>query len=506
MKQMLKAKLENYTFKTSLNKKLDTKLMDGAYSKIMTLLTELKEKKSETKVIEFMPPEVLRTKMDFKLSYDKPATTEELLDYVQKTMDYSVRSTHNHYLNSLFGGLNEAAIVGDYIASSLNGSIYTYEAAPVYTLMEEEMGKTFAELLRMPMDSYDYMFCPGGSYANLYGIIGARQHQFPDIKKIGTASYAPMTIFTSDISHYSIEKGAIMGGIGIENVCKVLTNKIGQMCPKALEEAIIKNKEEGKLALMVNSTVATTVIGAVDNVDEIDAICKKYGIWHHVDACLGFGKTLLDEFHEQFPNFKNIDSIACDPHKCFPVPLQCSVFMTRHKDLLAQNSTGAKYLFMKDKALYNANNLDRGDSSFQCGRHVDITKLWFFWKHQSTKGVLEGVKGTWNNAKYLAKLADEHPNFELILEPEWTNVSFYYIPDRFLNMERNEDFYKQIGAIAPVHKGRVIMEGKLMSAYQIADFGGKHYPNFWRPAIHYGKDPEDMEHVINTLHKHGKDL
>merc|ERR1719331_1823021 len=462
MKQMLKAKLENYTFKTSLNKKLDTKLMDGAYSKIMTLLTELKEKKSETKVIEFMPPEVLRTKMDFKLSYDKPATTEELLDYVQKTMDYSVRSTHNHYLNSLFGGLNEAAIVGDYIASSLNGSIYTYEAAPVYTLMEEEMGKTFAELLRMPMDSYDYMFCPGGSYANLYGIIGARQHQFPDIKKIGTASYAPMTIFTSDISHYSIEKGAIMGGIGIENVCKVLTNKIGQMCPKALEEAIIKNKEEGKLALMVNSTVATTVIGAVDNVDEIDAICKKYGIWHHVDACLGFGKTLLDEFHEQFPNFKNIDSIACDPHKCFPVPLQCSVFMTRHKDLLAQNSTGAKYLFMKDKAL--------------------------------------------NNAKYLAKLADEHPNFELILEPEWTNVSFYYIPDRFLNMERNEDFYKQIGAIAPVHKGRVIMEGKLMSAYQIADFGGKHYPNFWRPAIHYGKDPEDMEHVINTLHKHGKDL
>merc|ERR1719362_2770363 len=156
MKQMLKAKLENYTFKTSLNKKLDTKLMDGAYSKIMTLLTELKEKKSETKVIEFMPPEVLRTKMDFKLSYDKPATTEELLDYVQKTMDYSVRSTHNHYLNSLFGGLNEAAIVGDYIASSLNGSIYTYEAAPVYTLMEEEMGKTFAELLRMPMDSYDY--------------------------------------------------------------------------------------------------------------------------------------------------------------------------------------------------------------------------------------------------------------------------------------------------------------------------------------------------------------
>merc|ERR1711957_13022 len=451
-----------------------------------------------------MTPEVLRTKMDFKLSWDKPATTDELLDYVQKTMDYSVRSTHNHYLNSLFGGLNEAAIVGDYIASSLNGSIYTYEAAPVYTLMEEEMARVFAQLLRF--DEYDFMFCPGGSFANLYGIIGARQFKFPDIKQKGSSHYGAMTIFTSDVSHYSIEKGAIMAGLGLENVCMIKTNHLGQMCKVDLEKQILRNQAEGKLALMVNSTVGTTVIVAVDKVEEIDVICKKYGIWHHVDACLGFGKCFLEEFHAENPNFKNIDSIACDPHKSFPVPLQCSVFITKHTDLLAQNSTGAKYLFMKDKLLYSAKNLDRGDSSFQCGRHVDITKLWFFWKHQSTQGVIDGVSETWNNAKYLAKLCREHPNFELVVEPEWTNVSFYYIPDRFLGMERNAEFYEEIGKICPKHKADIIMEGKLMSAYQIADFGGKHYPNFWRPAIHYGKDMEDMEHVINTLHKHGKNL
>jgi len=510
IKQALKEQIQsfssNYAFKTRLNNQLDTKLMDGAYAKCRAMLIDLKSKNPDTKVIEFLTPEVLRTKMDFTLSYDKPATTEELLNYVDKTMEFSVRSTHNHYLNSLFGGLNEAAIVGDYIASSLNGSIYTYEAAPVYTLMEEEMGKTFAELLRMDMDAYDFMFCPGGSYANLYGVIAARQMAFPDFKQKGASHYAPMTIFTSDVSHYSIEKAAIMCGLGLDQVNKVATNSLGQMCPEALEKAILQNKAEGKIAMMVNSTVGTTVIGAVDPISEIDVICKKYGIWHHVDACLGFGKIFLDEFHAANPTFKNIDSIACDPHKSFPIPLQCSVFMTKHDKILAQNSTGAKYLFMKDKFLYNANNLDRGDSSFQCGRHVDITKLWFFWKSQSTKGVIDGVTETWNNAKYLAKLADQHPNFELVLEPEWTNVSFYYIPDRFLNMERTPEFYAEIAAICPKHKAEVILEGKLMSAYQIGDWGGKHYPNFWRPAIHYGKDKEDMEHVIHTLHKHGQHL
>ncbi len=491
-------------FKTKLSKKLDTKLMDGAYAKIRHLLTDLKEKTEGTKVVDFVTPNELRKKMDFELSFDKPATTEDLLSYVQTTMDYSVRATHNHYLNSLFGGLNEAAIVGDYIASSLNGSIYTYEAAPVYTLMEEELGKVFAQLLKFK--TYDFMFCPGGSFANWYGIMAARQHQFPNMKEKGSSDYAPMSIFTSEISHYSVEKGAIMAGIGLENIVKVKTNSLGQMCLKDLEAKIIQNKEEGKIALMVNSTLATTVIGAIDPISEADEICKKYGIWHHVDACLGFGKTFNEEFHKEHPNFKNIDSIACDPHKSFPIPLQCSVFLTKHTDILQQNSTGAKYLFMKDKALYDANNLDRGDSSFQCGRHVDITKLWFFWKHQSTQGVIDGVNETYNNAKYLAKLAKEHPNFELILEPEWTNVSFYYIPNRFLGMERDEEFYKQIGAVTPQLKAEIIKEGKLMSAYQIADFGGKHYPNFWRPAIHYGKDREDMEHVIDTIHKHGQNL
>ena len=39
---------------------------------------------------------------------------------------------------------------------------------------------------------------------------------------------------------------------------------------------------------------------------------------------------------------------------------------------------GAGYLFQPDK-LYNV-DFDTGDKAIQCGRHVDIFKLWLMWK------------------------------------------------------------------------------------------------------------------------------
>ena len=80
------------------------------------------------------------------------------------------------------------------------------------------------------------------------------------------------------------------------------------------------------------------------------------------------------------------------------VPLQCSAFMTKHEVpfkinrfsmyylflcpqgvLQECNSAHATYLFQKDKKQYDV-SLDTGDKAIQCGRHVDIAKLWLSWK------------------------------------------------------------------------------------------------------------------------------
>jgi glutamate/tyrosine decarboxylase-like PLP-dependent enzyme len=40
--------------------------------------------------------------------------------------------------------------------------------------------------------------------------------------------------------------------------------------------------------LMVNATAGTTVLGAIDDLEAVAEVCKKHGVWMHVDVSLTF--------------------------------------------------------------------------------------------------------------------------------------------------------------------------------------------------------------------------
>lgn len=47
--------------------------------------------------------------------------------------------------------------------------------------------------------------------------------------------------------------------------------------------------------MMVNATSGTTVFGAYDPLEGIAAVCEKYDIWLHVDACQGGSIVFSDK-------------------------------------------------------------------------------------------------------------------------------------------------------------------------------------------------------------------
>ena len=48
---------------------------------------------------------------------------------------------------------------------------------------------------------------PGGSLANMYGLMLARHEKFPELKRTGLSALgAPLVVFTSEDSHYSVGK------------------------------------------------------------------------------------------------------------------------------------------------------------------------------------------------------------------------------------------------------------------------------------------------------------
>lgn len=125
--------------------------------------------------------------------------------------------------------------------------------------------------------------------------------------------------------------------------------------------------------------LGTTVLGAFDPLIEIAEICQDLKIWLHVDAAWGGGLIFSKKHCGLLRGIERADSILFNPHKLLAVPQQCSLFLTKHDNILTKaHSKGATYLFQKDK-FYSA-ELDPGDKYLQCGRRADVLKFWFMWQ------------------------------------------------------------------------------------------------------------------------------
>ena len=73
---------------------------------------------------------------------------------------------------------------------------YTFEMAPVYSLMEGQVLQKMRELAGWHKG--DGIFSPGGSISNLYALMAARYRLFPETKTKGVSHLPPMAMFVSD--------------------------------------------------------------------------------------------------------------------------------------------------------------------------------------------------------------------------------------------------------------------------------------------------------------------
>ena len=100
---------------------------------------------------------------------------------------------------------------------------------------------------------------------------------------------------------------------------------------------------------------------------------------------------MSDKLIGKIGSLKNVDSITFDPHKALVVPLQATFFMCKHANLMIEtNSANADYLFHKERASYDG-SLDVGDKTLQCGRVIDILKVWTYFKGNGWKNIAKQV-------------------------------------------------------------------------------------------------------------------
>ena len=380
---------------------------------------------SRVPVVEYADAASLRDRLDLSLS-GKGVPLNELLASVESYLRYGVRTGHRQFFNQLYGGFCPAGFLGDVFTALTNTSMYTYEVAPVATLMELALlDKMNAHL---GFSDGEGIFCSGGSNANTIGVLCARDRAFPGVRTGGWSGDERPALFVSREAHYSFRHAANQLGIGIDNVIAVETDERGRMAPEALERKIESSVEAGRTPFMVAATAGTTVLGAFDPLPEIAEVCRRQALWLHVDGAWG-GPVILSERHRHLlSGVEAADSFTWDAHKLMGASLTCSAFLTRHRGLLRRVCSLAgdetEYLYHEtgDSAW------DLGRRSFQCGRRVDALKLWLMWKHHGDDGFAGTIDRLFDLARIAAERIERHPRLELMAPVQSLNVCFRYLP------------------------------------------------------------------------------
>lgn len=375
---------------------------------------------SSAPVVNFQKPSELKEIIDFPVKH-KGISELEFLELLDNYLNFSVKTGNKQFLNQLYAGFNLPAFIGELFTTLANTSMYTYEVAPVASLIETEMIQLMNRYAGYP--NGDGIFVSGGSNANLMAMFSARNQTYLKGKYTGYNQNLKLKAFVSDQAHYSFETAANVLGIGADNIIKVATDKNGRLIPDALEREIVTALKRGDKPFFVAATCATTLLGAFDPIDEMAEICKKYNIWLHADGSFG-GSVLLSEQHRHLmKGIEKTDSLAWNAHKLMNIPLMCSVFLVKKRGILQQNITEIN----TDYIYHDKNQMeDLGKKSIQCGRRVDAVKLWFAWKYYGMEGYQKRIDHLIDMASYAESIVKNNSQLELLSERQSFSICFRY--------------------------------------------------------------------------------
>lgn len=374
----------------------------------------------DTPVTHNLSPDDVRAQFPVVLD-GLPHSYAQLLEDAAKYMELNVRTGHPRFFNQLWGGFSMPAFLGEFFTALARTSMYTFEMAPVASLLEVELMRKMSGYLGWP--DGEGTFATGGSNANLIALLAARNRLFPETKRKGLLQAGgQLVFFVSEEAHYSFQKAANVMGLGTESLVRVATDDLGRMRPDALEQAIRTAKAAGQQPFCVAATAGTTVLGAYDPVDLLAPIAQAHGLWLHVDGSWGGSAALSPRLNHLLAGVQHADSMAWNPHKQMSLGLPCSVILFRQRGTLrhSHSSTHNSYIYRE----HEYDSYDLGDISLQCGRAVDSLRLWMSWRFFGDEGFARRVERLHTLAQYAAERIEQHPHFCLQAPVQSANVCF----------------------------------------------------------------------------------
>ncbi len=302
-------------------------------------------------------------------------------------------------------------ILAEMLAAAFNVNGMLWRTSPAATELEAVVLDWLRQLLGLPEGLFGVVQ-DTASASSLVALAAARE-AVPGLeaRRLGLVGQARLRMYASEQAHSSIEKAAIVLGVGQEGFRAIPVDEAYRMDVRALARAVAEDRAAGMTPFAVTATVGTTSTTSIDPVPEIADLCARERLWLHVDAAYGSMAAALPEHRGVFAGCERADSIVVNPHKWLFTPIDFSALYTRRPEVMrAAFSLVPDYLRTPEDALA-PNLMDYGVS---LGRRFRALKLWMVMRAFGVLGIRERLREPLRLAQLFRSWVEADPGFELM--------------------------------------------------------------------------------------------
>ena len=372
-------------------------------------------------VMSTVEPGTIREKLP-GTAPEQPEAFKALLDDLDKVVMPGVTHWQSPSWFAYFpANSSPPAILGELAAAGLAVQGMLWSTSPAVTEIESAVLDWLVDLMALPQSWK--MSGPGGGVIQMSAsdsthtaLVVARERHDKPVDRL--------VVYASTQAHSSIEKGARVAGY--KHVRLVDVDGNFALNTTALAQAIEKDVASGLTPVFVVSALGTTGTGAVDPIDAIGELARRYGMWHHVDAAWAGNAMICAEHRFHQDTLENVDSYTFNPHKWLFTNFDCNVFwVADRKPLLDALSILPPYL--RNEASDSGQVVDYRDWHVPLGRRFRALKLWWVLRSYGAEGLRHHIREHIRMAKELTQRLEVDDRFRLVAPTDFALVSFSHV-------------------------------------------------------------------------------
>jgi len=334
------------------------------------------------------------------------------------------------------------AVLGELLSAGLGVQGMLWATSPACTELETHVLDWVADMLALP-EKFKSDSTGGGviqdsaSSASLCALLAARERA-TNYESNRRGLSADLVAYTSTQAHSSIEKAVKIAGLGEQNLRLIDVDENYAMRPEVLARQIVQDRQAGLIPSFVSATVGTTSSNALDPLPEIGQICRREGLWFHVDAAMAGTAAICPEFRYIQDGLELADSYCFNPHKWMFTNFDCDCFFVADRAALIQTlSVLPEYL--RNQATETGAVIDYRDWHIPLGRRFRALKLWFVIRHYGVEGLRHHIREHVALAQEFAGWVAADERFEIVAPAPLNLICFRHTGGDELNQRLLEN-------------------------------------------------------------------